>query len=67
MKLEVNLDLWQIRDLVRHASELSYYLKETCKEQRHYEECNEKEKQNHIYNSIKQVEDITSDLLNQIY
>lgn len=65
MKLEVNLDLWQIRDLVRHASELSYYLKDD--EQRHYEECNEKEKQNHIYNSIKQVEDITDDLLNQIY
>jgi hypothetical protein len=59
------ISIKQIKELIKHASELSYYLKDD--EQRHFEECNEKEKQNHIYNSIKQVEDITSDLLNQIY
>ena len=51
---QVTLNLEQIRDLVRHASELSYYLKD-------------EEKQNNIYNSVKKVEDITSDLLHQIY
>lgn len=62
--MKVDLDLWQIRDLVRHASELSYYLRD---EEKHFEECNEKDKKNHIYNSVKQVENITDDLLHQIY
>ena len=59
------ISIEQIKELIKHASELSYYLKDD--EQRHFEECNEKEKHNHIYNSIKQVEEITDDLLNQIY
>lgn len=61
---QVTLNLEQIRDLVRYASELSYYLKD---EEKHYEESNLRDKENHIYNSVKKVEDITSDLLHQIY
>ena len=50
-----------LKELLYHSAELSYYLAD---EKKHFEES--KEPHDHIYNSVKIVEEITDKLIDRI-
>jgi hypothetical protein len=54
------LQVAQVKELIEHSTNLVNYMYDS--EQKHYEECNEQEREKHIFNSLEKVININNNL-----